>query len=385
MVVGSLVLAGGSRAADEAKPFQLTPGEFPPEGSARELAGELIAVDHINRTGILRPDRTDTQRRGDWDLPLPFVMLPYGSLSYRGAPAELRDIPIGTHLHGQFYVDDAAAKELKAKLNTGENKVCADASFCRPLRLEDDFSNSARQQRSWRLDAIDWEKMTISLTGVGPAKDQADAKPTIFQITPSTRIWKGRGFGGFGDLAEGQSLIVNLTVATLKGPGRCTDLWLDAESRALATAQQLEVHRQFVREHGLPGVIDAVDNAEGIVSVALFDGFDRQLMAAFPSRAAIAAAAKAPPFVPGPGLVDPMAITAAVAEENLRTWDQINDRKAGPLIEILEGPPSPGNSGLRVRFKPSVLLEGFRPKRIVRIWCSQWKVDDLPREERLYH
>lgn len=64
--------------------------------------------------------------------------------------------------------------------------------------------------------------------------------------------------------------------------------------------------------------------------------------------------------------------------------NQINDRKAGPLIEITQDKASPGSSGCRVRFKPTVLFEGFRPQRIVRLWPAKWKVNDLPREERLY-
>src|SRR5271165_668953 len=87
--------------------FRLKPGEFPPPGSAHAVSGELIALDHVNRSGLLRPDRDDTQRRGDWDIARPFVLLPYGSLRYHGAPAELRDIPLGTHLHGEFYADDS--------------------------------------------------------------------------------------------------------------------------------------------------------------------------------------------------------------------------------------------------------------------------------------
>src|SRR4051812_9548783 len=86
--------------------FRLKPGEFPPPGSAKAVSGELIALAHVTRTGLIRPDRDDTQRRGEWDIARPFVMLPFGSLSYHGAPAELRDIPIGTHLHGEFYADD---------------------------------------------------------------------------------------------------------------------------------------------------------------------------------------------------------------------------------------------------------------------------------------
>src|SRR5688572_17837928 len=60
--------------------FRLRPGEFPPEGSAHAIGGELIGVDRVNRTGVLRLDRTDAQSRGIWDLPLPFTMLPYGSV-----------------------------------------------------------------------------------------------------------------------------------------------------------------------------------------------------------------------------------------------------------------------------------------------------------------
>src|SRR4051794_10584596 len=67
-----------ARPADEKlRWFQLTPGEFPPDGSAHHIGGELIGVDHINRTGELRLDRDDAQRRGDWDRSLWFSMLSY--------------------------------------------------------------------------------------------------------------------------------------------------------------------------------------------------------------------------------------------------------------------------------------------------------------------
>ncbi len=357
-------------------PFQLQAGEFPPAGSAYEIAGELISVDHVNRTGVLRPDRTDAQRRGDWDLPLPFTLLPYGSLRYHGAPAELRDIPIGTHLHGQFYAGEKPARDDKMQRLAGE------ANYNRVLRLEDDFSYEAHAQRTWKVESVDLEKWT--LTAMGGAAGQADAKPTIFQIFPGTRVWKGRSSATLADLKPEQAFTCNLTFCTLHGPGRCIDIWLDDESRALATASQLEVHRQFIREHGLAGVIDSVDNEQSTMTVTLFDGFDPKLLDDFPSAAVISAAAKAPPFVPEPGLVDPIAITAAVAEDNLRTWDQNNDRKSGPMIEQLKTAVAPGNSGIQIKFKPVLLLEGFRPKRIVRLWCSAWRVDDLPREERLY-
>lgn len=349
-------------------PFQLKPGEFPPEGSAHYLAGELIALDHVNRTGVLRPDRTDAQRRGDWDLPHAFTLLPFGSLSYHGASAELRDIPIGTHLHGWFYVEEPPPKDPKtgrAKPVVRAQRVSLEAEFNRVLRFEDDFSYLASQQRAWRVDAVDLEKNTLTATGITAGK--ADAKATAFQLVPGTRVWKGRGFGELKDLAAGQSVFINLTYATLKGPGRCTDIWFDAESRALATAQQAEIHRQSLRERGFAGWIDAVDNQQAIVTVTLFSAFDPKLKEMFRVTQ-----------------TTNDAMIAATAEDNLRTWDQINDRKRGTLLEAKEIPAAPGCSGLQVKFKAELLIEGFRPKRIIRLWPGGVRIDDLPREERLY-
>ncbi|WP_425618281.1 hypothetical protein NA78x_001984 [Anatilimnocola sp. NA78] len=349
---------------DEKLPwFQLKPGEFPPLGSAHYIAGELIAVDHVNRTGVLRPDRTDAQRRGDWDLPHAFTMLPFGSLRYHGAPAELKDIPLGTHLHGYFYLEEPKPRDPKAKPPANQPRISLEAPFNRCLQLEDDFSYCTRLQREWKVEAYDRDLGTLQLLGTTAGKP--DAKATLFQIGPSTRLLKGPGFAMTKDLVRGQSLLTNLTVCTLKGPGRCQEIWLDAGSRELASLQQLMVHRQFQREHGLAGWIEEVDNPNSIVTVHLFAGFDPKLLDA---------------FVPND------TVTAAVAEENLRTWDQINDRKSGPLVAIDKSEPKlAGQSGYRVKFKPGLLLEGFRPQRVIRIWPSAWKVDDLPREERLYN
>ena len=150
---------------------------------------------------------------------------------------------------------------------------------------------------------------------------------------------------------------INLTVCSLKGPGRVTDVWIDAESRAVAAAQQVEIHRHFQREHGLAARVDEVDNQNRIITVTLFAGFDPGLRNDFHLKDYIA---------------------AAVAEESLRTHDQTNDTNRGPIIELQEVPPGPGNSGLRIRFQPSELLEGDRPKRILRIFSGGWPVDDLP-------
>src|SRR6185436_3438176 len=106
-VLAVLVLLVGF---DDPPPFAPKLGEFPPDGAAREISGELIGVDHVNRTGTLRPDRTDAQRTDDYDVALPFTLLPYAKTMFHGAYAELRDVPVGTHLHGLFFVKELPGK-----------------------------------------------------------------------------------------------------------------------------------------------------------------------------------------------------------------------------------------------------------------------------------
>ena len=344
-----LLLAAVLTAADDPPPFAPKPGEFPPEGAAREISGELIGIEHVNRTGTLRPDRTDAQRTDDYDIALPFTLLPYAKTMFHGAYAELRDVPLGTHLHGLFFVKELPAKNQKPV-------------FDRVLRFEDDFSRLTRLKRSWRVDAVEADKGKLTVSGV--AEDgTADPKPTILQIGPSTRVWKGRGFGTLKDLAPGLKILANLTVCTLKGPGRCLDLWLDDESRAAARERQYETHKLWQREHGLGCWIDAVDNQAGTVTVTIFDAADPSLVKEFKVK-------------DGAG--------AAVAEESLRTYDQLNDVRRGLVTEIKAVPAVPGSSGVQITLKPIPLLEGYRPKRYLRLFYGPWRIDDLPREERLY-
>ena len=77
-------------------------------------------------------------------------------------------------------------------------------------------------------------------------------------------------------------------------------------------------------------------------------------------------------------------VGAAVAEESLRTYDQHNDVRRGAVLELKTVPVVPGSSGLQVTFKPNPLLEGYRPKRYLRLFPGGWRIDELPREERLY-
>jgi hypothetical protein len=77
-------------------------------------------------------------------------------------------------------------------------------------------------------------------------------------------------------------------------------------------------------------------------------------------------------------------MSSAVAAETLRTYDQGSDRMGGTVLEIQNATPGPGDSGVRIKFKTNTLIEGDRPKHILRIFSGKWKVDDIPKEERFY-
>src|SRR6185369_9267094 len=83
-------------AAMPDEPFRPEAGKFPPFEKSHAYRGELVFVDHANRRGSIRVEGTGKFYRND---PQPFAMLPYGVVRYQGAPADLRDIPLGTVLH----------------------------------------------------------------------------------------------------------------------------------------------------------------------------------------------------------------------------------------------------------------------------------------------
>jgi hypothetical protein len=81
---------------------------------------------------------------------------------------------------------------------------------------------------------------------------------------------------------------------------------------------------------------------------------------------------------------DPLAPkgTIAVARDSLMTYDPVNDRKGGNILHIGTVPIEPGSSGVQIKVKCDLLLEGFRPRHLVRFYPAPWKVNALPREEQ---
>ena len=89
------------KATAEQDTFRPKVGEFPPLEKAHSYKGELTFVDHANRRGSIRIDGNGRFR---FTQPSPFALLPYGLVNYQGAPAELRDIPLGTVMHVKAFL-----------------------------------------------------------------------------------------------------------------------------------------------------------------------------------------------------------------------------------------------------------------------------------------
>lgn len=388
LVAGSLLAQDAPKFRTDSNPdkslpwYQLVEGRFPPANSAHAISGELIQCDHLERRFQIRVDRSDSQQAGYLDLPLEAAMLPYGSIYYHGAPAALQDIPIGTHLHGLFYLKDPQDKS--PPIQGPDRRSTAEVDFRRCLRLEDDFTHYSRQKQAWRVESISLaeRKLLASLVSDG----QPVGKARSFDLIGSTRVRAGEGFVKLDAIAAGQTVQMNITWATLYGPGRVLEIWLDEPSRRLATELQLERHRDHVRDRGLPGWIDAVDDDEQVVTITFFDNVDGKL---FAELTGINEEPHGWPFSKREDNPKAPKGGIAVARACLMTYDPVNDRKGGNILAIEKAPleKAPlelGSSGVRIKVKCCMLLEGFRPGRVVRFYPATWKVAALPREEQFY-
>lgn len=358
--------------------FKLVNGQFPPEGSAHYIQGELIRMDHTERQFVIRVDRNDSQQRSVWDLPLPLDMLPYGSIYYNGAPAALCDIPLGTHLHTWCYLKDEA--DERPPLAVFHDRISPEAAFRRCIRIDDDFSFHSRQQQVWKIDSVDLEQKKLTATLFQEGKAVED--PKTFDLLGRTRVFKEHGFAALKSLAKGQSVLFNRTWVGLYGPGRILEIYTDEASRQLATDQQMARHQLHIRERGLPAWVDAVDDKKQIVTLTFFDGVDPALFKELTIINPDPLGWPATLFGKGGAKNDlePKG-TIAVARESLMTYDPTNDRKGGNILTISKVPVVRGCSGVQIQLECGMLLEGFRPTKIVRFYPAAWEFVTLPREE----
>lgn len=359
---------------EEADPYRASLDQFPDPKEARYFSGELTMVDHVNRMGILRSDRLDTQKKNHQDLPHHFTMLPYGMVYYRGAPATLRDIPIGTHLHGLFYVGPEGGyrpsllpTDYLAQVKNRPNAYSPNSPWSHVLLLEDDFSFYRRQGAAWTFVSIDPAGERLVAKRKGGSGEEGLTGEQEFEISKATGVFLGDRIGTLADLAAGQEVLFNLTWATLFGPGRITEVWVDEKSRKLATERQDAVFREYQKDRGFPAMVEEVRHLEkgaGEVKVSFYQGFTEAESELF---------------------LEKKTGFLIVVEPNLRSHGQGSDKQAMRMLTVSPaGDVPPGHSGFVGTFHTYQLLEGVRPGRSLRLMPQEWGGGSLPREERIW-
>ena len=380
---------GTKNKEQAAEVYRPQAGKFPDLEKAHTYRGELVFVDHVNRRGSLRVLGVGVFRRND---PHPFAMLPYGSIRYHGAPADLRDIPLGTILHVTAYLPPdpklssvpvlpVDSKDRDANHYRGLGIFPAENHV---LLLEDEPSHCQRMGLTWKLKGLDLAKPPGPIVATQEPKQGGDGKATEQKLTfdHATRIWRGREALSVADLiAEGkksldsQSLQLGLTWKPCPDGIflrlHISDIWLDDASMQRSAQNQAEVHKAFIRSRWMPAWVDSVEYGKfgkAKVTVTLFGGMDPALYADFQK-----------------------ANTARInaAENTLKhaggTYGQAHLASRGPIADIVKSPgsPPPGSSGIQVVMETDLIIEGIRPGKVVRIHPGTWSAVDLPREEYL--
>jgi hypothetical protein len=364
------LLSVGRAAEDEA--FRPEPGKFPPLAEAKSYRGELVFVDHVNRRGSLRLHVDGHFHDGKLHH---FAMLPYGMIRYRGAPAALRDIPIGTILYGRFYLP--LDPKISSVPNAKGNDVTQPAEN-HAILLEDGPSLCLCEGKAWKLSKLEVKGSESQLVVSLEREEGGDGLGGEHRVTVdgSTRIWRGRELLGLDELVseghkkfEGLSVHLGLTwhPRYLYQHFHVADLWLDDAAMKIATERQRQRHIRHIRLSWMPAQVDSIEYGKfghATVTATLFGGMDESLYADFKK-----------------GIGGKMA----AAENTLRTWWPDHDGMDGKItsVEKLEGEPEFGSSGIQIQFEVPLILEGFRPGAIVRIRPQNWPNVKPPLEERV--
>ena len=395
--VALLLVLGSCAAIAEEKPFRPEAGKFPPLEKAHSYRGELVFVDHANRRGSIRVQGDGKFYRND---PQPFAMLPYGVIRYQGAPADLRDIPLGTVLHLRGFLPpdpttsvvpvlpvDNKAKDAGHYRGTGtapaENHV---------LLLADEPSHCLREGLVWKLKEVELKNNEGKIIASREPKEGGDGEASEETMTfdAATRIWRGRERIRVVDLVAeeewpasgkkhlgGQAVLLGITWKPAPGDGlngaftrfHISDIWLDDAAIQNAAEFQTEAHKTFIRSRWMPAWVDTVEYGKfghATVTATLFGGMDDSLYADFKKDI--------------PALMNAVANTL---KHTHGAYGPAHMACRGPILQVTmtQSEVPLGSSGIQIQFKTDLIIEGIRPGRIVRVRPDNWPQVQVPREE----
>jgi hypothetical protein len=385
---------GTNNQEQKDEPFRPEPGKFPPLEKAHSFRGELVFVDHANRRGSIRVQGDGMYFRNP---PQPFAMLPYGMVSYHGAPADLRDIPLGTVLHVRSFLppDPKTSVVPVLPVNSKDETHGYSGKGIAPaenhvLLLEDEPSHCQREGKVWKLMEVELNNNAGPITARRESKAGGDGETEekTMSFDAAIRIWRGRERLSVKDLInggiwpkdgkqtlDGQAVQLGITWKPTYGNGfnhfHVSDIWLDDAAMHHATDLQSEMHKAFMRSRWLPARVDAVDYGEfgqAEVTATLFGGMDDSLYADFKKggKAMMNGATTELKHVLGPN----------------GPWHMAAE---GPVLEVTKNEEKVplGSSGIQIRMKVGLVQEGLRPGKTVRVRPMNWPKATLPREEWL--
>ena len=384
--------------ADE-KPFRPEPGQFPPIEKAHAYRGELVFVDHANRRGSLRVEGSGKFYRND---PHPFALLPYGIVRYHDAPADLRDVPLGTvlHAHGFLPPDPKISAVPVLPINNKDK----DAGHYRGtgifpaenhvLLLEDEPSHCRRNELIWKLMEVEIKgnEGSILARREPKKKNGKNYDPEKMTFDAATRIWRGRESIRISDLINekiwpsnekkdlnDQAVLLGITWKPAPGDGlsgaftrfHISDIWLDDKSIEHAAYFQTEKHNAFIRSRWMPGRVEEVTYGKfgrATVTATLFGGMDSALYDDFKKD--------------GGGQINGAENTL---KHTAGHYGPGHMASGGKIIRVTkeEGKNPLASSGIQVHFETDLVIEAIRPGRIVRIRPDSWPKMQIPREEYL--
>jgi len=376
---------GAAGNANEAKePFRPETGKFPPLDKSQAYRGVLAFVDHANRRGSLRVETPGEFFRNP---PHPFAMLPYGIVSFHGAPADLRDIPLSTVLHVRGFLPPDPKISSVPVLQKGNPERPAENHL---LLLEDEPSFCLREGLVWKLREVEVQANQGLIECLRVFKAGEYGKAVIDKLTfnAATRFWRGRECLSIEDLvgdgvwpASGrkplgdQTVLLGLTWQPTPGGVflryHISDIWLDEAAMQRATRNQTETHKALIRSRWMPAFVDAVEYGQfgrAKVTATLFGGMDPTLYADFKA-----------------GTNAQMNSVENTLKHTHGDYSPAHMASAGSILEVTRQPGEAplGSSGIQIRFETDQIIEGIRPGRVVRIRPANWPLLNLSREEFL--
>lgn len=392
-------LVGEERSTKHQEPgtelFRPEAGKFPPLEKAHSYRGELVFVDHANRRGSIRVEGDGMFFRND---PHPFAMLPYGIVRYHDAPADLRDVPLGTVMHVRAFLPPdpttsvvpvlpVDSKTKDANHNRGAGILPAENHV---LLLEDEPSHCRREGLVWKLKELEIKDNAGMIVAARLPKQGEGGKVEEEKLTfdAATRVWRGKECLGIEDLVaegawpadgkkelEGQPVLLGITwKPTPDGiftRFHISDIWLDDASLDRAARNQTETHKAFIRSRWMPASIDDVEYGKfgrATVTATLFGGMDPSLYADFKK-----------------GSSAMMNAVENTLKHTHGAYGPAHMASRGSIVEVIQTPGEPplGSSGIQIRFETDLIIEGIRPGRVVRVKPGDWPQVQVPREEYL--